>query len=102
MMNISGIGTAVCADGNGWKPKHPGKCQPGIESAVHHLALQLSLPNRIYIQGVKTADWGILLLFLVKIHVENKLLPEKREADPHGICNRRKVPQKSAGSCPRH
>lgn len=95
-------GTAVCAGGNGWKPKHPGKYQPGIESAIHHSALQLSLPDRIYVQGAKTADWGILLPFLVKIYAENKLLPEKRESCTHGTCNRRKAPQKSAGSCPRH
>lgn len=95
-------GTAVCAGGNGWKPKHSGKYQPGIESAVHHSALQLSLPDQIYVQGVKIADGGIRLPFLVKIYAKNKLLPEKRGTCIHGTCTRRKALQKSAGSCPRH
>ncbi len=81
-------GTAVCVGGNGWKAKHPGKYQPAPPSAVHHSALQLSLPDRIYVQGTKTADWSILLPFLVEIHAENKLLPEKRETCTHGTCTR--------------
>lgn len=38
-------GAAVRAGGDGWRPGHPGKHQPGAGAAVHHPALQLPVPD---------------------------------------------------------
>ena len=83
-------GAAVCAGGDGRRPEHPGKYQPGPGSAGHYPALQLPVPDRMYVPGVKAAGRGILLPLLVKAHAEAELLPEERGAVTHGACGKRK------------
>ena len=59
-------------------PEHPGQHQPGTGAVVHHQALQLQVPDRMYFPGAETADRGILLPILVKAYAKTEPLPEKR------------------------
>ena len=63
---------------------------------------KVRITYRMYVPGAEAADRGILLSFLVKAYAEAELLPEKRGGCTPGMRERRKAPQESAGSCPRH
>ncbi len=95
-------GTKVCPGGNEWGSKYPCKHQPDTGSFVHYPALQLSFSDRMHFPGTETADWCILLSFLVKAHAKTELLQEERGTVAPGMCGRGKVPQKNTGSCARH
>ena len=56
----------------------------------------------MHFPGTETADWCILLLFLVKAHAKTELLQEERGTVAPEMCGRGKVPQKNTGSCARH
>ena len=48
----------------------------------------------MHFPGTETADWCILLSFLVKAHAKTELLQEERGTVAPGMCGRGKVPQK--------
>ncbi len=53
---------------NEWNPKHSGEHLPDTGPAVHHTALQLPLPDRMYVLGAKAANRGILLVNFLKFY----------------------------------
>lgn len=57
---------------------------------------------RMYFSGTETADWSILLPFLVKTYAKARLLPEGRGAKAIGTDGRRARPPESIRSSPRH
>ena len=91
-------GAAVCTGGNGRSPKHTGKHESGTGSAGSDQTLQLSVPDRIYVQRAETANGSILLPFLVKIYAKTELLQEERGTNTPGTSGNREGPQINPGS----
>lgn len=57
-----------CSGRNEWNPEYSCEYQPGTGTAFRHPSVQLPVSDRMHLQGAETADWSILLSFLVKAY----------------------------------
>ncbi len=70
-------GAAVRAGRDQWFPDNTGKYQSYTGAVIHHSAVQLPVPDRMYVPGAETADGRVLLPLLDKIHAETEPLSEE-------------------------